>query len=223
MKNFILCLLVSIFSFNAGWTQVVEKDMRMSAGIQNALIVELKGADKKRAEKIWKEFSKDFGKLERDKKMDEYFLSNVRMPSIDANNPVTLYTKFDEYGDMTRAYFWIKREDAFLNSIDHEAEINGADAVLTDFSYEVQKSVIKDELEGEEKNLKNLQKDLEKLEKRNSDLHNDIEKAKDTIRKAEAAIEQNLKDQEDKQKEIKAQDEIVSKVAEKLQNVGKNK
>lgn len=223
MKNYILLFITLMCTSLILNAQVIEKDMRMSAGIQNALVVELKGANKKEAEKLWKDFSKEFGKLERDKKQDEYFLLNVTVPSIDPVNPITIFTKFDQFDDMTRAYFWIKRNDTFLNSIDHETEIDGADVFLTDYSYEVEKEVIKEELENEEKNLRNLQKDLEKLEKKNKDLHDDIEKAKDTIRKAEAAIEQNKKDQEDKSKEIEAQKEIVSKVSDKMNKVGKNR
>lgn len=223
MKKYLLLLSIMVFISSEMISQVIEKDMRMSAGVQNALVIELRGADKKKSEKLWKDFSKDFGKLERDKKMDEYFLLNVVVPSIDSDNPITIFTKFDEFDDMTRAYFWIKRDDTFLNSIDNETEINGADAVFTDFSYEVEKEVIKEELEKEEKNLKNLEKELDKLAKKKEDLKNDIEKAKDTIRKAEIEIEQNEKDQKDKSKEIDAQREIVSKVSDKMNKVGKNR
>ena len=223
MKNQILLLGILLLAGSTLLAQVIEKDMRMSSGVQNALVVELHGSNKKRAESIWKDFSKDFGKLQRDKKTDEHFLLNVVMPSIDPEYAVTVYTKFDEYDDMTRAYFWFKMDDRFLNSIDDEKEINGADALLTDYSIAVEKEVVKDELKKEEDTLKDLQKDLDKLEKKNKDLLRDIEKAKDTIRKAEADIEQNIKDQDAKNKEIKEQEKNVEKVSDKMNKVGKNK
>lgn len=203
--------------------QVIEKDLRMSSGVQNALVVELNGADDKRSEKIWKQFTKEFGKLQRDKKMDEFFLLDIIVPSIDPEYAVTVFTKFDEYDDMTRASFWFKMDDRFLNSIDDEDEINGADAFLTDYKIEVEKTVIKDQLDDEEDDLKDLQKDLSKLEKKNKDLHKDIEKAKETIRKAESEIEENLKDQEKKRKEIEDQKSNVEKVSDKMNKVGKNR
>lgn len=219
--NLLIALFTTIsLSLSA---QIIEKDLRMSSGVQNALVVELNGADDKRSEKIWKSFTKEYGKLQRDKKMDEFFLLDIIIPAIDPEYAVTVFTKFDEYDDMTRASFWFKMDDRFLNSIDDEEEIDGADAFLTDYSIEVEKTVIKDQLDDEEKTLKNFKKDLSKLEKKNQDLLNDIEKAKETIRKAEAQIETNLKDQEMKREEIEGQEKTVDKVSDKMNKVGKNK
>ena len=202
--------------------QVSEKDMRMSEGVHNAIVVELDGANSKKAEGVWKSFAKEFGKVERNRKQKEYYIENAVIPAIDQDYAVSIFTKFDEYDDYTRAYFWLKKEDRYLNSFDDESEINGAQIFLSDYSLAVEKEVIKDELKGEEKVLKNLSKDLEKLEKNERNLYKDIEKAKETIRKAEEELKRNAEEQKEKKSEIGNQEEIVKMVSEKLNKVGKN-
>ena len=202
--------------------QVIEKDLTMSEGVQNALTVELDGANKKRAEGIWKNYSKEFGKLERNRKAKEHVLMNAIIPAVDSEYPITVFTKFDEYDNMTRAYFWFKMDDRFLNSIDDEREVNGIDAFLKRYALEVEKEVVKEELEDEEKELKNLQKDLSKLEKKNKDLHKDIEKAKKKIAESELEIERNLQEQQLKREEISQQQTRVQAVSKRMNNVGSN-
>lgn len=216
--NILLILLVSL-GIHA---QVVEKDVSMSEGVQNALAVELKGADKKKAEKIWKSFAKQYGKIETNRKEKELILRDAKIPAIDSDSTVTIYTKFEEFGDMTRTHIWIKRDGQFLNSIDHEKAIAGADIFFKDYMIQVEKDVVREELKTEEKALANLQKDLNKLEKRNKDLHKDIEKARDTIRKAEEEIEKNIQQQADKQSEIEDQKSRLSDVTEKINKIGKS-
>ena len=66
------------------------------------------------------------------------------------------------------------------------------------------------------RNIKRLERDLKKLIDRNGDLKKDIEKAKDTIRKAEAEIEENIIDQEKKRVEIDAQKGIATRYSKNI-------
>ncbi len=217
-------LLLS-FLFAAGWIalfgQVETGDHSMSEGVQSALFVELPGADKKMAEKIWRSYAKSFGKVENNRKAKEIMLMEAVVPAIDVEGPLTVYTKFDEYDKMTRAFFWLKSGDEFITDMGNSEAISGATVFINEYTLQVEKEVIKEELEEEEKVLKNLQKDLEKLEKKNKDLYKDIEKAKEAIRRAESDIERNLQDQENKKKEIDEQRKVISKVSDKMNNVGK--
>ena len=169
-----------------------------------------------------KNFAKKFGKIERNRKQKEYFIQDVIIPAIAQEYAVSVFTKFDEYDDYTRVYFWFKMNDRFLNSTDDKSEIDGVDMFLTDYDIAVEKEVVKDELNDEEKVLRNLNKDLEKLEKNERNLYKDIEKAKDTIRKAEEELERNAEEQKEKKSEIGNQEEIVKMVSEKLNKVGKD-
>lgn len=220
MKTQSIFLFVICFLSFSLMGQVMEKDGSMSEGVQNALTLDLKG-NKKLVEGQWKDFTKKFGKLERDKKTKEYFLRSVLIPAIDTEFPVTVVSKFEEFNDMTRGYFWFKQDERFLNSIDNEAEIVGADLFLRNFSIEVQKEYVTKELKEEEKKLKKLEKTLEKLVDKNKDLHKDIEKAEDIIRKSKSDIERNLKDQEAAQKEIDAQRQALGDVSKKMNRIGK--
>ncbi len=222
MIKYYLSILLMALGFLIANAQVVEKEMRMSEGVQNALMIELEGSDAKRAENLWKDFAKEFGKIDRNRKVKEFYIENAIVPSIDPEYAVTIFTKFDEYDNQTRAYFWFKMDDRFLNSIDDETQLKGIDAFLSDYGKEVRKEVVKDELKIEEKNLKNLTKDLEKLEKNERNLEKDITKAKETIRKAEEELIKNAQEQKDKRAEIGNQEEVVKMVSKKLNNVGKD-
>ena len=92
---------------------------------------------------------------------------------------------------------------------------------MKDYFVSVRKKVVAEEVKMEEKNLSNLEKDLKKLKEKNEDLHKDIEKAKLKIAEAEKNIEKNLVDQDNKGKEISTQKDVLGKVTEKLNNIGK--
>lgn len=221
MNKSLFGILVFSLFVNPAFSQIIEKDGSMSDGVQNALTMDLTGSQKL-VESQWKDFSKKFGKLARDKKTKEYILHEVLIPSIDTEYPVTVITKFEEFDNLTRAYFWFKRDEKYLNSIDNEAEIAGADVFLTNFSVQVKKEFVGKELDEEEKNLRKLEKALDKLKDKNDDLHRDIEKAEDTIRKAKIDIERNLEEQERAKKEIETQREKLKLVSQKMNAIGKN-
>ena len=72
MKQIKLIFAISIallFSLlNNVHAQVSVKDATMSLGSKPAFVVDISGADKKMAEKQWKEFMKDYGKVDRNRK-----------------------------------------------------------------------------------------------------------------------------------------------------------
>ena len=223
MRSQVLYAAILFVMCNVLRGQVIEKDMNMSEGVQNALTLKLSGANKKRAEGVWKKYTKKYGKMERNKSANEYVLADIIIAAADPDYPLTIYTKFDEYDEMTRAYFWFKVDDRFLNSIDDEQAVNGIDVFLNDYALLVEKEVVRDELKVEEKNLKKLQRQLNKLEKRNKDLHKNIVKAEESIRKAQDEIETNIKAQETAREEVRRQEQNLKIVSDKMNRLGKNK
>ena len=109
----------------------------------------------------------------------------------------------------------------FLNSKDYDKEVQSASECMNEFGNEVTRELIRIELEKEEDILKKNNKEYEKLKKENIDLHKDIENYKQKIKKAEADIVTNDKDQERSKAAIEAQTKIVETVQTKLNNVGK--
>ena len=214
-----VAILIFSMALNA---QITEKEYRMSDGIQNALLVELPGSSSKKAEEAWRKFAKEFGKVDRNRKQKEFYLYDVIIPAIDQEQTVSIATKFEEFDDYTRAYFWMKSGDDYLNSDAYPSQMEGAQHFFTDYGYAVEKVVVKDELDFEEKTMKDLTKDYERLQKDEKNLYKDIEKAKETIRKAEEELVKNAQEQKEKQAEMFNQGEVVKMVSEKLNNVGKN-
>ncbi len=202
--------------------QVSERSTTMSLGNKNAFTIDLDGADRKMTEKLWKNYLKPFGEVERNKKAKEFYVNQTKVPAIPSSGPVTIYGRIDEGSDMSSLTVWVDNGSMFISSDESPSEANGVEVFLINFSHIVQKEVIGKELEEEEKRLKNFNKDLGKLEKKNNGFHKDIENANKKIAEAEANIEKNLLDQDAKREEIAVQEKMVEKVKERLNSVGKD-
>lgn len=220
MKYTISLLLAAFLciSLNA---QVSESNQTMSLGPKPAFSIDIDGTDKKMTEKTWKDYIKEYGKVEKNKKAKEFYMTQVRIPVITGSGLVNLFSKVDEGKNMSSVTIWVDNGAAFVSSDENEEAASGAIRFMKDFGNILTKKVITKELEEEEKSLKNLNKDLGKLENKNKDLHEEIEKAKEKIRKAEENIVKNLAEQDEKKAAIEAQSEKVAEVTARLNNVGK--
>jgi len=220
MKNIFTLIFTMIVSMLLG-QDAIERKTSMSLGPQNAFFVEIPGADKKLAEKVFYEFVKEYGKLKENGKAREHFMMATKIPVINGASPLDLYAKFEEGKAMATTYVWIDLGGAFINSTDYKSQTMSVKQFLRDYFIEVRKKVVAEELKVEEKNLTNLEKDLKKLKEKNDDYHKDIEKAKQKIAEAEKNIEKNTLDQENKGKEIDSQKAVVETVSVKLNSLGK--
>ncbi len=222
MKN-LFSVLMALFLCAAvnGQSLVYESNETMSLGNQPAYVVEIEGADKKISEKMLKEYLKDFGKVERNKKAKEYYAEQIRIPSIQSGNPVNVIAKIEEGKDMTRVFFWIDNGQEFVSSESHATSADGAGIFADDYRIKVRKEVVRKQLEDQEDELKDLEKHLKKLMDKNEDYHNEIEKCNEKIRKAESNIEKNLGDQDEKRMEIEKQKAVVEEIIRKLNDIGR--
>jgi hypothetical protein len=193
----------------------------MSEGLQTAFIITLDGTDEGDASKIWRDFVKEYGKIERDRRTKEYRLLDVIIPAVHDTMPISIIAKFDEYDELTRVNFWVKMDDRFINVSDDPDEMDKVAVLFDEYTTLVSKKIVEDELSSEEKILSKLEKDLSRLMDRHEDLHKDIEKARDLIRKAEAEIEENIREQEAKKTEILKQSTRVKEVSLKLNDIGR--
>lgn len=216
--SFILLLFVNSLML----AQVSEQSTTMSLGNNNAFTVDLPGADKKLAEKMLKEYLKDYGKVEKNKKAKEYYVTQTRVPAIETGGLVNLYAKIEEGKDMAMMTLWVDNGSSFVSSDEIPSEARGVEVFLTDYRNIVVKEVIKNELKDEEDNLEDLEKDLKKLGDKNEDYHKDIAKANEKIAEAEQNIEKNLMERDAKQEEINKQKQLLENVADRLNNVGRD-
>ncbi len=189
----------------------------MSLGIQNSLSVNIPDAESNTIEKLWKKYTKDYGKLTKNKKAEEMILVDATIPSINGTNKMDVYTIIEDHN--ITAFFDLK--NGFLNSTDHPNEFKGASEFIQQFSYEVQREMVKEELEDQQDELKKLNRKMADLLKDNKEYHQDIEDAKAKIKKAENNIITNLKDQDLTKASIESQTKVVETVQTKLNNIGK--
>ncbi|MBK6545346.1 MAG: hypothetical protein WAR77_14235 [Saprospiraceae bacterium] len=218
MNKLIILLSCCLLSQLTALGQARENKLQMSLGVQNGISITIPDADEKLIDKVWKNYTKEYGKLNRNRKADEDFINNATIKSIHGENSFDLYV-ITEDNSLT-AFFDLK--NGFLNSTDYPKEFAGAKEFIQEFSFEVQREKTRSELEDEQDKLKKLNKKMANLLQDNKNYHDDIENAKAKIKKAEANIITNDKDQDITKSEISNQTKMVESVQNKLNKIGKS-
>jgi len=208
--------LLSVAHAQVGSVNIGESTM--SLGSKSAYSVDMSGADKKMAEKKWKEHMKDYGKVNRNRKAKEFYTSQTKIPALGLNT-VNVYCKFEEGKDMIRAIVFVDNGEKFIDESDDVSP--RVESFVRDYAILVEKEVAKKEMEQGEKDLKNFNKDLSKLEKQNKKLHEEIEKYKKKISEAESNIEKNLMEQDAAQETIENQKGKVEELTDYYNGVGR--
>jgi len=212
-------LLLAFMAFSIMATaQVNQTTKLMSAGTHHAYSVQLQGANFKKTEKIWKEYNKPYGKYDKDRKNKEFRAHSINIPSISYDRNFSVTIKLDETKNQTTAFVFFEDESGFLGSDDPQTDKMAS--FVEHFKYEVDRTILREQLKDEENNLKKRNKEYAKLQNKNEDLHEEIKKCEKKIKEAEEDIEQNLKDQDEKSYEISQQQKLLEKLTEELNNIG---
>ena len=199
---------------------VSETDRLMSQGNKTSLLVNLPKANAKFAEKIWKDFSKQFkGEYKKDKKNEEYFTDNAMIVGIGGANTVDMYVKFAESGENTTATLWIDLGGAFVNSKDFKDKYSEAEKLLLNYAVTVSREQTKIQLDDQQKELKSFEKKQRNLESDKDGLLKDIDGWKKKIAKAESDVINNTKAQEDSKVKIETQKKLVDEIQKKLNSL----
>jgi len=220
MKNILLALVISVFTLPLMAQDIREVEKTISMGAQPAFVINHPNATVKMAEKAWEEHMKKNGKAKKNRKSKEYETMDADINVI-SRTGLNVYFIAEDGADMATSYIFFDNGQEFITSATNQDAADGVYEFLTPFVYGVEKLVVEEELEQEEKSLKALGKDLEKLGKQNASYHSDIEKYKDKIRQAEMNIEKNLQAQDVKGGEIEAQKSLIEEVKKKLNSIGK--
>jgi uncharacterized protein YifE (UPF0438 family) len=228
-KNFLFATAIAIFSDSsvsvaqlttkggAAFAAVREGERVMSQGSKNALTVDLPKTTVKEAEKLWKDYAKQFkGDTKRDKKTDEWLTDNAMIASIGGANTIDMYTKFSESGDITTIGLWIDLGGAYVDSKGFADKYAEAEKILQNFALLVVREQTKKQLGDQQDDLKKMEKAEKKLEDKNADLLKDIDNWKKKILQAEADIQTNLKQQEEQKAKIESQKKLVDEISKKL-------
>lgn len=221
MNKIHILILFAFMSFSM-YGQVIEQQESMSEGLQNAFVIDLKGADKKITEDVWKKYIGQYGKTKRDRKSKEWRSEAITIPAVDDSYQVNLFGKIEDLGGNSRLYVWLKMDSEFIDSERYTNESRGMKELLEDVALEVERASIRKEAEAEQKALNSLEKDLSKLIKKRDGYFKDIKQAEEAIIKAEKNIDQNAIDQEGKKISIEEQKAVIKKIEERLLSVGKD-
>jgi hypothetical protein len=219
MKKWMTTLFLSALGGAFVFGQVNETKLQMSLGMQNGLRISIPEAKEDLIDKVWKKYTKDYGKLVKNKKAKEEMIEGANIPNISKGNPMDVYAMTEDYS--ISVFFDLR--SGFLNSTDHPDAYAGASAFLQEFAYEVEREMTREELEKEQSRLKKLNQNMGDLLKDHKRYHQDIEEAKAKIKRAEDNIVTNEKDQKQTQSEIEGQTKVVARVQEKLNKIGKSK
>lgn len=199
--------------------EIFEERKVMFLGAKNAMVTDLP-ASPKFVDKSWKEFMSKYGKTKKVKKSKELGTEGISVMSIGGTTPISVYALSVKGSAGTELATWFKIDDDFVSS-DNPDAYDAALEFMNEFSIKLHKDIVAQELEVEEKELKNLLSDLTKLKKDNENYHKEIEKAKEKILKMEANIVENTKDQEMTTAKIEDQEGSVEMVRGKLNSIGK--
>lgn len=195
---------------------VAQEDIATAKGISNSLSTEVENVSRKDTEKIWKNLIKKYDGKTKKGKNNSWYTEKVSAPQIGESGTVKMYMKIDEKDRVATTTFLVSKDGEYINHADNPSEAEEVEAIYREFIYELKKKSYANESKNEEDDLRDLNKDLEKLEKNNKKYHEEIVKAKKKIAEMESKITQNLEDQEAKKVEIAEQKAQVEKVLEKI-------
>ena len=213
-------ILAAIPSFSFGQLEVSEEPREMSSGLENSFILKLPETKKKVAIEVWTKFLKPYkGKRTKDTK-SLLFTDDAKIQSFSANT-TDLYAKFIEYGEenYTECMVWFDLGGAFLSSELHPDKMDAANEMFDNYFKAVKIRNAEDNLAFEENNLKDLEKEMNRLMKQKEDYEGKIKDAEDLIAEMNKKIAENEGLQEAISSEIKSQMKEVDDARIALQKV----
>lgn len=222
-KKFQLVCLLLISVLTLTFAQVSEEEKAMSQGIHNAVVVNIPTTTTKIAEKVWKNYAKQFkGKTKKNRKAEEWKTSGGQIAGIGGTESLTIYTQVQSNNEDVELSLWIPMPQGYLSSTDHPDAYKEAEKILNEYALEVRIETVKQELNGEEKALSKLEKDLKKLKKDNEDYHKDIKNAEKAIDDSEKGLVQNAEDQQVAVKNVRIAEDFFTIQKDSLEELLSN-
>lgn len=217
-KQFLLSVLVIAIISQFGYSQITERNVKMSQGTQSALVLNIPDTEAKLVGRLWQSYMKDFydSKPKFDRKADEWFSDDAKIVAIGSGNTVDVYANTEKAGNGTDLTMWINLGGTFLSSSNHPDRFTEAEKMLMRFALEVARETTRMEMEAEEKEMKKMESELRKLKVANDRYHKEIARAEEAIKRAKANIEQNVIDQEDMVSKIDGQSKTIEAVRQRL-------
>jgi len=215
MKKIILLTAVFCFTLQLNFINA-QSDSGTTKGISNSLTIEVDHVSRRDAEKIWKDLVKQYDGKTKKGDNNQWYTENVKAPRLGSDGSIKMFMTINEKDRVARTTFMVSKNDEFINYNNDPEGTKEVENIFQDYVYELKKESFENESNEEEDNLKDLNKDLEKLEKDNKKYHEEIEKSKKKIAEMESKITENLDDQDKKKAEVDQQKKVVEKVLSKI-------
>lgn len=210
MKQYFFSLAILLTGVITGQSQVTTDNRPMVTGVQPALVLQLKGADPKFVETKWKEFTKNYGKVEKVKGSKESVIQGIHIGDIGGGELMNVYSYSAQAADGTELTVWFSRGGNYLTS--KEPEYPRAERFLNSFALKVNADMIGLDLEEQQKKLEKLESAQAKLVKENENLHKIISDNNAKIEQANVDIPLNERSQEVSKADITNQKAVVESV-----------
>ena len=207
--------------------KVSESREQIGAGNNNALTVIVYEAEYEEVEKEWKKKIKEYKSEKVELSKHSFFADNVAIPEL-GTGTLDIYTNFayNKENKSTRMVVACDLGVGYLNSMDHREKFENMKKIMYEFAVRVTKEAIADQLKTVNKALERLndkQSDLEKdkknMDERIAEDRSKIKRAEEDIKKNEDGISRNLKEQETQKSLIENQKKIIEDIKRKLDSV----
>jgi hypothetical protein len=216
----LVALLLSCGLAQAQYNVVLETERTMSFGSRPCFRMEFANTDADVVEEIWKNYVKNTfsGKLKKDKKTGELFVTGLKSDMMGTNS-FGIYSTLEKTKNGTALNAWYDMGSYFLNRRDNASRTEEAARSLKTFYFDVRRAALNKDLKAQESKLKEMENRQKKLAKENDDLHRDIENYKAKIKKAEDDIVKNDKEQEAVILDTETQRRNIEALRRRIENV----
>ena len=193
-----------------------EVAVEMSQGKANGWKIFIPKADEKEVNNAFKKWMKDYdGKIEGVKKSDDQVVPGVKLDFL-GEGTYTVYFQTKETKEGIYLTTFVQMGAGYLSKHQFPKESKIWSDKHTEMARGITVSIIEDQLKKEEKDLKDENKNLEKLTKDKEGYESDIKKAEETIVERKKQLEQNAKDQEKAKSAVAAAKEKAEKTKAEL-------
>ena len=175
----------------------------ISQGQQTGLKVDIFQASKKDVTKEWSKHIRQNTKSKVEEFDNEIVIIGTNISEI-TNAPLNIYAVINDYLDHIEVNAFFETPDGFITKENAETEFLSCRKFLRDFGVIIYRDAVKEELKKEEKDLKELHSDLNKIVDSNDKLHKNIAKEERDIIEARNDIKSNDLDQDRLRNEIQS-------------------
>jgi hypothetical protein len=217
LMKILLSLVITFVSLNIFAQDslvVTEETNSMSRGSQNGFSILIPQTKSKNVISDWKKFLREKNKSSYNEINNEYVLSMSVVPDI-SKDSILIYSVFSQVPAGTHLTSYFSSKDSTFYSSKSDANISGRiSSYLRNFAVAEYRKSVEEELEAEQKKLKNLQSDLTDLENSNDKMNRNIKENDRENERKKDDIKTNLSEQEAKTTAIVQEQQVIANFPE---------